>query len=182
MGDPNRPAVFLDRDGVLNRTTVRDNMPHPPHSVDELELLPGVPEALASLADRGLPLIVVTNQPDVARGTQTRQAVERIHQVLRQRLPLTAIYTCYHDSADDCSCRKPRPGLLRQAASAYNIDLKRSFLVGDRWSDVAAGQSAGCRTFLIQQPYSQAERCKPDHVVRDLVEAAEIILGRLLET
>lgn len=182
MGDLNCPAVFLDRDGVLNRTTVRDNVPHPPRSADELELLPGVPEALAKLAERGVPLIVATNQPDVARGTQTRQAVERIHQVLRQRLPLTAIYTCYHDSADDCSCRKPRPGLLRQAASAYNIDLKRSFLVGDRWSDVAAGQSAGCRTFLIRQSYSQADRCTPDHVVRDLSEAAEIILVRLRET
>ena len=179
MPDPIRPAVFLDRDGVLNRTTVLDGVPHPPKSADELELLPGVPEALAKLTDRGLPLIVVTNQPDVARGTQIREAVERIHQFLSDWLPLTAIYTCYHDSADDCSCRKPQPGLLWQAASTYNIDLKRSFLIGDRWSDVAAGQAAGCRTFLIRQSYSQADRCTPDHVVRDLSEAVEIILGCL---
>mgnify|MGYP001343562891 CR=1 FL=1 len=176
-----RPAVFFDRDGVLNRTTVRNGVPHPPDSVDQVEVLPGVAEALAELAQRGLPLVVVTNQPDVARGTQTRETVDRINQFLCDRLPLTAVYTCYHDSADNCSCRKPRPGLLWQAATAYNIDLKRSFLVGDRWSDVAAGQAAGCETFLIEQTYSESERCTPDHRVRDLPEAAQLILERLGE-
>jgi D-glycero-D-manno-heptose 1,7-bisphosphate phosphatase len=174
-----RPAVFLDRDGVLNRCTVRDGIPHPPSSVEELEILPGVMEAMAKVSDRGLPLIVVTNQPDVARGTQTREAVERINQYLKGRLPIMEVYTCYHDTPDNCDCRKPKAGLLMEAASAYNIDLNRSFMVGDRWSDVVAGQAAGCETFLIDLPYSKAERCSPDHRVRDLGEAVEIILRRL---
>jgi D-glycero-D-manno-heptose 1,7-bisphosphate phosphatase len=171
-----RPAVFLDRDGVLNRTAVRDGVPHPPNSVAEVEILPGVDEALKRLAALGIPLIVVTNQPDVARGTQTKAAVESINEYLRERLPLTAFYVCYHDTPDNCTCRKPKPGLILDAAAAYNIDLRRSFLVGDRWSDVAAGQAAGCETLLIDLPYSKGDRCSPGHRVRDLGEAAEIIV------
>src|SRR6266480_609336 len=116
---PPRPAVFLDRDGVINRTFVRDGVPHPPASIDELEILPGVTDALHRLHAMGLPLIVVTNQPDVARGTQTRDAVERINDHLRQSLPLTAIYVCYHDDADRCDCRKPKPGMLLRAAAEH---------------------------------------------------------------
>ena len=176
-----KPAIFLDRDGVLNRTLVRDGIPHPPSSLQQLETLPGVGESLRRLSQAGFALVVVTNQPDVARGTQTRERVEQINESLRSQLPLTAIYTCYHDSSDHCSCRKPLPGLLLDAARAYNIDLSRSFLVGDRWSDIAAGQAAGCETLLIDLPYSQVDRCNPDHRVRDLPEATEIILRCLDE-
>ena len=174
-----RPAVFLDRDGVLNRCAVRDGVPHPPNRVEEVEILPGVAKALEELSARGFPLIVVTNQPDVARGTQTQEAVERINRYLKERLPITAVYTCYHDTPDNCECRKPKAGLLIEAARAYNIDLNRSFMVGDRWSDVAAGQAAGCTTFLVDLPYSKGERCRPDHRVRDLTGAVEIILRRI---
>jgi D-glycero-D-manno-heptose 1,7-bisphosphate phosphatase len=176
-----RPAVFLDRDGVLNRTTVRGGTPYPPALVAEVEILPGVEEALRRLRERGLPLIVVTNQPDVARGTQTQQAVEEINQYLARRLGVTAVYTCCHDDADDCACRKPRPGMLTRAASEHGIDLRRSFMVGDRWGDIAAGTAAGCTTLLIDMPYSQCHRCSPDFKVADLSEAAEIILRRLDE-
>jgi len=134
-----RPAVFLDRDGVLNRTAVRGGTPHPPATLAEVEVLPGVEAALRRLRERGLPLIVVTNQPDVARGTQQRSVVEEINQSLARRLGLTAVYTCYHDNADDCACRKPRPGMLARAAEEHGIDLARSYMVGDRWGDVAAG-------------------------------------------
>lgn len=174
-----RPAVFLDRDGVLNRAIVRDGVPHPPHSIEEIEILPEATESLAKLSEAGLPLIVVTNQPDVARGTQTREGVEQINNWLRQRLPLTDILTCYHDGPDNCACRKPKPGLIIQASEAYNIDLSGSFMIGDRWSDIAAGQAAGCRTMLIEMAYSNAEKCSPDYRVRDLSEAAEIILRSL---
>ena len=176
-----KPAVFLDRDGVLNRTVVRDGVPHPPQSMDEVEILPGVADALAKLSELGVPLVVVTNQPDVARGTQSRVAVERINDFLRERLPLTEICTCYHDGPDNCSCRKPKAGLLVEAAKTYNIDLRRSFMVGDRWSDIVAGRTAGCTTLLIDLPYSNAERCSPDFRVRDLGEAVEIILRKLSE-
>jgi D-glycero-D-manno-heptose 1,7-bisphosphate phosphatase len=173
---PPRPAVFLDRDGVLNRTIVRGGVPHPPARPDEFELLPGVVDAMERLAQQ-FPLIVVTNQPDVARGTQTREQVEELNNVLRTQTPVVEVLTCYHDNADGCLCRKPRPGLLYEAAKHWHIDLARSFLVGDRWSDILAGQAAGCRTVLVDRPYSGAERCIPDHCARDLAEAAEWIFS-----
>ena len=172
-----RPAVFLDRDGVLNRTAVRGGTPYPPGSLTEVEILPGVEDALRRLRDGGLPLIVVTNQPDVARGTQKRSVVEEINQSLARRLGLTAVYTCYHDNGDGCACRKPGPGMLIRAAEEHGIDLSHSFMVGDRWGDVAAGAAAGCRTFLIDMPYSQCDRCSPDHKVSSLAEAADLILS-----
>jgi D-glycero-D-manno-heptose 1,7-bisphosphate phosphatase len=175
----NRPAVFLDRDGVLNRTFVRGGVPYPPSSVDEVEILPGVGQALERLAERGFLLIVVTNQPDVARGSQRKEQIERINQFLGERLPLTAFYVCFHDAPDNCRCRKPKAGLLTDAAAAYNIDLSRSFMVGDRWSDIVAGHTAGCRTVLIDLPYSQGDRCGPDARVKDLTEAVERILERI---
>ncbi|HEX7702453.1 MAG TPA: HAD family hydrolase, partial [Kofleriaceae bacterium] len=142
-------AVFLDRDGVINASVVRDGKPYPPAHVDEMELLPGVPEALAALRAAGFQLIVVTNQPDVARGTQTRAAVDAIHDRMRRDLPLDAIYACFHDDADDCACRKPKPGLLVNAAADLGIDLPSSFMVGDRWRDTDAGLAAGCRAIFI---------------------------------
>jgi D-glycero-D-manno-heptose 1,7-bisphosphate phosphatase len=170
-----RRAVFLDRDGVLNRTIVRDGTPYPPRDVGELELLPGVAQALSLLAQQGFLLVVVTNQPDVARGTQTRETIEQINQRLRESLPILAILTCYHDNADQCACRKPRPGMILEAAKRYDIDLRQSFMVGDRWSDVAAGRAAGCTTLLIDVSYNQRERCIPDYDVADLLAATEII-------
>jgi D-glycero-D-manno-heptose 1,7-bisphosphate phosphatase len=169
-------AVFLDRDGVLNNTTVRDGVPYPPNSPEELQILPGVTEALDLLRAAGFLRIVITNQPDVARGTQSRQVIEAIHDRLRRELPLEAIYSCYHDNADNCVCRKPKPGLIFAAQKDYNIDLSRSFVVGDRWSDVAAGQAAGCATFLLPRSYSQANKCTANYTVDSLLEAAQIIV------
>ena len=178
MPEPLRPAVFLDRDGVLNRALVRDGVPHPPHDLSEFELLPGVPEALARLAAAGFALVVVTNQPDVARGTQTRARVDEINDRVRAGLPVLDVLTCFHDSGDDCACRKPRPGLVLEAAARWGLDLAASFLVGDRWSDVEAGRAAGCTAVLVETPWSGRERCRPDHCVRDLPEAADWILRR----
>lgn len=168
-------AVFLDRDGVLNRTEVRDGAPRPPATVGELELLPGVPEALRLLAAQGLRLVVVTNQPDVARGAARPEDVEAIHAHLLSTLPLDAVFACFHDDGDGCLCRKPRPGLLQAAARAHAIELDRSFMVGDRWRDVEAGRAAGCETFLLAQPWSEAERCSPDHTAPDLMSVAREI-------
>jgi D-glycero-D-manno-heptose 1,7-bisphosphate phosphatase len=171
-------AIFLDRDGVLIRAFVRDGIPHPPSCVEETEILPGVPEALGMLASDGFALLVVTNQPDVARGTQSRQRVEAINACLMNHLPIDRIYTCYHDDADRCACRKPAPGMLLTAAAEHDIDLSASFIVGDRGSDVVAGAVAGCRTFLLARPYSHCNQIKPDHEVADLMEAAEVLLTR----
>ena len=170
-----RRAVFLDRDGVLIRTSVRDGVPLPVGSAADAELLPGVVEALAELHRLGLVLVGVTNQPDVARGRQTREAVEAINAFVLDRLPLLEIRTCTHDDPDGCECRKPKPGLLTAAARDHVLDLGRSFMVGDRWSDVAAGTAAGCVTVLLDVPYNQRSRCHPDHVVADLPQAARLI-------
>ena len=156
-----RRAVFLDRDGVLIRTDVRDGIPHPPESLNEVEILPGVPEALTVLHERGFILLVVTNQPDVARGTQSRNVVEAINNQLRQQLPLDGVYVCYHDNADRCDCRKPSPGMLLKAAAEHDIDLRASFMVGDRGSDIAAGNAAGCRPFSSIAPTADAIRLNP---------------------
>jgi D-glycero-D-manno-heptose 1,7-bisphosphate phosphatase len=177
MATPSRAAVFLDRDGVLNRALVRDGVPHPPAHLGEFELLAGVPAALKRLAGAGFALVVVTNQPDVARGTQSRECVEELNDRIRALLPVLDVLTCFHDNADGCDCRKPRPGMLLQAARRWALDLRRSFTVGDRWSDVVAGQAAGCRTVLVETPYSGRTRCAPDRCVADLAEAAEWILG-----
>jgi D-glycero-D-manno-heptose 1,7-bisphosphate phosphatase len=172
-----RRAVFLDRDGVLNRGAMLEGRLHPPRTADEVEILPGVPEACRDLARAGLLLICATNQPDVARGTQTREEVLGINQRLMRSLPLLEIRTCFHDDADGCACRKPRPGLLLEAAREHDIDLRQSFMVGDRWTDMAAGAAAGCLTFLITAPYNQRSRCPPDHDVTDLRDAAGRIVA-----
>jgi D-glycero-D-manno-heptose 1,7-bisphosphate phosphatase len=168
-------AAFLDRDGVINATTVRNGTPYPPKNRGEVQILPGVPAALKLLKDLGLLLIVVTNQPDIARGTQTAAEVDAINQLLARQLPLDEFRVCGHDTADGCDCRKPKPGMLLAAGAAHGIDLAASFMVGDRCGDVLAGAAAGCRTFLIERDYSRSAECRPDFKVRDLAEAATII-------
>ena len=136
-------AVYLDRDGVLNRAVVRDGKPYPPSSPDALEIIPGVPEALARLRAAGYRLVVVTNQPDVGRGTMARETVDAIHDRMARDLPLDAIYACLHAGTEGCDCRKPRPGMLLQDGAANGIDMSRSFMVGDRWRDIDAGGRSG---------------------------------------
>ena len=171
-----RRAVFLDRDGVLNAAVVRGGKPFPPASVDEVALLPGVPEALARLREAGFVLLVATNQPDVARGAQTREAVEAIHAHMLATLPLDAIYACFHDDVDHCACRKPLAGMLLAGAHAWDIDLPRSVMVGDRWRDIAAGVAAGCRTAFVDYGYDERQPPVFDKRVTSLAEAAAWIL------
>jgi D-glycero-D-manno-heptose 1,7-bisphosphate phosphatase len=172
-----RRAVFLDRDGVLNRAIVRDGKPYPPAGQQELEILPDAPAALAKLKDHKFLLLVVTNQPDVARGTQRRAAIEEIHAALGAALPVDDFFVCYHDDQDGCNCRKPRPGLLLTAAQKYGLDLSRCYLIGDRWRDIEAGQAAGCATVWIDRGYSErGPAAAPSARVKSLDEAAQWIL------
>jgi D-glycero-D-manno-heptose 1,7-bisphosphate phosphatase len=173
-----RSAVFLDRDGVINRAVIRDGKPYPPASLRDLEILPQVPEALSAMKAQGYSLVVVTNQPDVARGTSSRELVDRIHERLKSTLDLDAILTCFHDNADACECRKPKPGLLLQAARALDIDLTSSFMVGDRRSDVEAGRRAGCRTLFIDRSYDEEPPSSCDFRAGSLFEASRIILAQ----
>lgn len=170
-----RRAVFLDRDGVLNRAPVRAGRPQSVLRLEEVELLPGVPEACRMLRDEGFVLVVVTNQPDVARGTLSRAAAEIIHDFLRRQLPIDDIRVCYHDDADGCECRKPRPGMLLAAAREWGIDLARSFMVGDRWRDMEAGRRAGCRTVFIDYHYAESRPAGFDFATDSLIGAAKWI-------
>jgi D-glycero-D-manno-heptose 1,7-bisphosphate phosphatase len=173
-----RRAVFLDRDGVLNRAEVREGKPYPSRSAVALELLPGVAEALGRLKGAGFALIVVSNQPDVARGTITREVVETIHASLANALPIDRFMVCYHDTIDNCECRKPRAGMLLACARDLQIDLAASYMVGDRWRDVEAGRRAGCKTFFIDYGYAEPPPRNYDFRVASLLEAASIILKR----
>ena len=179
--NPQARAVFLDRDGVLNRSKLIDGIPRPPASADELELLPGVEEACRELGDAGLLLIVVTNQPDIARGTQSEAEVDEINRRLAQQLPLDEIRVCPHDDGDRCGCRKPAPGMLLDAAREHGIVLESSVMVGDRWRDIEAGRRAGCRTVFIDTGYPERAPEAPDLKVRRLDEAVPWILERSAE-
>lgn len=172
-----RKAVFLDRDGVVNRALTRDGKPYPPTSLAEFEILPGAREACASLKADGFLLVVATNQPDVGRGTLDRKIVDEIHAFMCRELPIDRVEVCPHPGkgASDCACRKPRPGMLLRAARELGIDLAQSWMVGDRWRDIDCGHAAGCRTVLIEYDYDEALRQAPDFRVRSLREAAELI-------
>jgi D-glycero-D-manno-heptose 1,7-bisphosphate phosphatase len=171
-------AVFLDRDGVLNRVILRDGKPFPPSNVEETEILPGVSEALIDLKKAGFLLIVVSNQPDVARGTTTKATVESINAYLADQLVVDDFKMCYHDSGDGCACRKPRPGMLLDAAKKYDIDLLKSYMIGDRWRDVEAGIAANCRTVFIDYSYNEERPKCFDFCTDSLLKAANYILER----
>jgi len=170
-------AVFLDRDGVVNRAVIRDGKPFPPANLEELEITPGTESALQDLKKRGFKLIIVTNQPDVARGLTSQAAVEKINQALATSLPLDDVFVCYHSDENNCDCRKPKPGMLLEAAQKHNIDLSRSYMVGDRWRDIDAGHNAGCKTILVDSGYNERAPARPPEArVRSLREAADWIL------
>jgi len=168
-------AVFLDRDGVINRAHLDDGIPRGPATADALDVLPGVLDALSRLRAAGFRLVVVTNQPDVARGRLSRDTVDAMHATLLRILPLDEIRVCYHDDADACSCRKPKPGMLQQGPP---VNMAESVMVGDRWRDVEAGRAAGCATVLVDAGWDEALPHEPDVRVASLAEAADWILSR----
>jgi D-glycero-D-manno-heptose 1,7-bisphosphate phosphatase len=173
-----RRAVFLDRDGVINRALERASKPYPPRDMSEFEILPGVAEACKKLKAASYLLVVATNQPDVGRGTLQKEMVELIHAEMCRRLPIDRVEVCYHPGSgqSDCDCRKPEPGMLLRAARELGIDLKQSWMVGDRWRDVDCGHAAGCRTVFIDRGYAEELRQKAHFSAGNLAEAADIIL------
>jgi D-glycero-D-manno-heptose 1,7-bisphosphate phosphatase len=170
-------AVFLDRDGVINRSVVREGKPYPPASLATFEFLPGVSEACRLLKDAGFLLVIVTNQPDVGRGTQRQEAVEEIHRHICKALPIDRIEVCYESGELPSEFLKPAPGMILRAVRELRIDLRQSFMVGDRWRDVDCGLAAGCRTFFIDYGYREKLRGEPDFRVSNLLEAASLILS-----
>ena len=171
-------AVFLDRDGVINANLERAGQPVAPTRIEEFRILPGVKDAVHALKAAKFHLVVITNQPDVATGRTPKSTVERMHDEIRRSMPIDDIKACFHVDQDNCNCRKPKPGMILEAAAEHGIDLKRSYVVGDRWKDVAAGRAAGCLTIFVDYGYEQSEAAQPDKVVGSLAEAAAYIIDR----
>jgi len=169
--------VFLDRDGVLVETLVKNNRACAPVSLEEFRISEGAREQVARLREAGLVPIVFTNQPEVARGLITAETLAQMHEQLRGAVPVEDIFVCVHDSGHECECRKPKPGMLRAAADKWGIDLQRSFVVGDRWRDIQAGRAVGSYTILIDRPYSECSSA--DARVDDLKQAVDVALSQL---
>lgn len=172
-----RPAVFLDRDGVLNELVVRNGCKVSPRGFEDFQLLPGVSQAVELLKQAGFLAVVVTNQPDVARGFLDPGNLDLMHKQLREAVCLDAIYVCCHDDADECDCRKPKPGLILRAVKEWQIDLSSSFLTGDSWRDIEAARAVACRTVLVKSANQQYAGPKPDFMASDLADAVEVILS-----
>jgi D-glycero-D-manno-heptose 1,7-bisphosphate phosphatase len=173
-------CVFLDRDGVLNKAIVRQGKAYPPKSPEELEVSSDVVAGCERLKQAGFRLVVVTNQPDIGRGTQSREVVDAINQRLAELIPvLDRVEVCCHGGAehgDPCECRKPKPGMLQRAAAALDIELSASWMIGDRWRDVDCAHAAGCRAVFIDHGYSEPLREKPEFTVANFGEAVAAIL------
>ncbi len=167
-------AVFIDRDGVIIRTDVRDGKPYAITHYEDLDILDGAVDAIDRLKAAGFVIIVVSNQPDVATGKVTREVVEAINAELMGKLAIDEIKVCYDSTAP---CYKPKPGMLLEAAGEHDINLDRSTMVGDRWRDIGAGKAAGCMTVFIDREYSEQAPKNPDNVVGDIGEAADLILS-----
>ncbi len=170
-------AIFVDRDGVLVVPEFRNGRSFAPRTLETFHLYDGIAESARRLKNAGYKLIVVTNQPDVGHGRVAQSVVETMHDRLREAVPIDAIEVCYHTTADACDCRKPKPGMLLRAAERLALDCHRSVMVGDRWTDVAAGRAAGCATVFIDLNYSEPRSEDPDFVASSFNHAADIILS-----
>lgn len=167
-----RRAIFLDRDGVINKVLLNNGKPFSPRKFHEFGLIQNIEGTLISFKEMGFLNIIITNQPDIARGLMKTEELERMHSLIKKSLMIDDIYVCPHDDSDNCSCRKPKPGMLFDASKKWNIDLSGSYLIGDTWKDVEAGKLAGCKTILIEMPYNQGIEC--DFRVASLAEVADI--------
>ena len=175
-GSPGIIAVFLDCDGVLNEPVMVGNKPDAPTSLNQLVIPSEVKLALDKLKQANYLLIAITNKPDVEEGRMTQATVDEIFKKMRHELPLDNVFICYSRTAP---CFKPKPGLLLTAAKQYNIDLAQSYMIGDRWVDVGAGQGAGCKTIWIDRGYIDEiiPAPPPNFTAHSLMEAAQWILG-----
>lgn len=184
MRKEKRKAVFLDRDGVINRKAPEGDYIK---SWDEFEFLPGVKEAIKKLNERGFLVIIVSNQRGIAKGVMTENDLKEIHSRMKSELKSVGakvddIYYCPHDVGDNCNCRKPKPGLLLKAAKEWDIELSRSWMIGDQAPDIEAGKRAGCKTILIKDDLTTSNdadlnKIKADLITTSLAEAVDKLLN-----
>lgn len=170
-----KKAVFLDRDGVLNRPNVIDGKPYAPKKVKDFIIYSEVYEVLNNLKNNLYKLIVVTNQKDVGRGITSMKVLNTMHNKLKSFLPIDDIKVCI--CIDECDCYKPNPGMILEAQKEWNIDIEKSYIIGDSWRDIGAGINAGCKTILIDRKYNMPMVYKPDYIVNSLKEAESKILN-----
>ena len=170
-------GAFLDRDGVINATHFRENLPVPPAKIEDLRILPGVVEAIEILISTDFIPVVVTNQPDIGRGKVSVEIVNQINEEIRRITRINHFYVCIHDDFANCDCRKPKPGLIVRAMSELELDPQSSFLVGDRWKDIAAGQAIGIKSYFIDNSYSEKTPLPPFTRVKSLLEAVQLETG-----
>jgi len=169
-----RKAIFFDRDGVISKAILREDKPFSPRRFEEFEFIDGIKDVLERFQAEGFLNIVVTNQPDIARGLIQRKELEKMHNLIREELPVDDIFVCPHDEQDNCGCRKPKPGMVFEATQKWDIDLNASFMVGDTWKDIEAGKTAGCATILLDNSYNK--EIEADFRAGDVVSAMKIIL------
>lgn len=169
-------AVFLDRDGVINKSLVVNGKPFAPTSIIDFQLLPGVIDSLLILKDAGYLTVIVTNQPDLSTGKQTWKSLNEIHAYLTDYCHIDLIKICSHAKEDHCKCRKPNPRMIIEASNDLGIDISESFMIGDRWSDIEAGHRSGCKkTFFIDYGYDEKKPTGGYVSVNSLSECAKII-------
>jgi D-glycero-D-manno-heptose 1,7-bisphosphate phosphatase len=148
-----KPAVFIERDGILNKPRVERHHQVSPLTMDQFHLNTEIAPLLNELKAAGLLLIVTTNQPGISRGYQSRRELDRMHQLVKSSFPIDDLLVCPHEDADACPCRKPKPGLLIEAAHTWAIDLNRSFVISDKWQDAEAARRAGATSLLVKSPW-----------------------------
>jgi len=170
-----RRAIFLDRDGTLNKAFIKNGLPFSPSSFNEFEILPGVKESLLKLKKLNFVCLLITNQPDVSRGKIKKNVVIQMNNFLKSEIKLDDIFICYHDDHDNCECRKPKPGLLLNAKKKWNINLNKSYMIGDRWKDIQAGINAGCKTVFINNGYKDNKEIKANFITDSLLDAVYIL-------
>ena len=151
----NFSAVFLDRDGVINKPVIINKKPYAPTKYTEFKFYPGIYENLQALKNNGFLRIVVTNQPDIGNGKTKLQEVQLMHDKLMKTNLIDGIYMCSHNQREQCSCRKPGIKMLTDAKSKFNINMSRSWLIGDRWSDVTAAHNAGLTPIFVDHGYAE---------------------------
>ena len=171
-----KKAIFLDRDGVINKSLVVDGKPFAPRFFNDFELIKGVEDALKSFHRLDYLNIVVTNQPDIANHLMAPDELNRMNKFLLSKLPIAKIYVCTHASSAKCDCRKPKPGMIFRAAERFNIDLSQSVLVGDRWKDVACGHAAGVsKVFFVDYKYDEPKPIGTYVTIKSLVEVVKLL-------
>jgi|TARA_B100002003_G_scaffold121440_1_gene112113 D-glycero-D-manno-heptose 1,7-bisphosphate phosphatase len=176
-----KKAAFLDRDGVINRAIIKDGKPLSPNTLNELEILPGVIQSITKLKKLNFVCLVVTNQPNVSRKKIDKNSVIQMNNFLKNEIPLDDFFVCYHDDKDNCDCRKPKPGLLLKAGKKWDVDFKKSFMIGDRWRDIEAGKNVGCKTIFLDYKYSETKPKNPSFVSDTLLNAVHIIEKHIYE-